>query len=74
MFNLESLGKIILSIGGLLILIGLVVTLMGRFTGLGRLPGDIFIQRENFTFYFPLATTILISIVLTLLLNFFRRF
>ncbi|UNC92622.1 DUF2905 domain-containing protein [Candidatus Contubernalis alkaliaceticus] len=74
MFNLESLGRIILSIGGLLILIGLVVTLMGRFTGLGRLPGDIFIQRDNFTFYFPLATTIIISIVLTLLLNFFRRF
>ncbi len=74
MFNVEGLGRIILTIGGLLIIIGLVVTVLGRFTGIGRLPGDIFIQRENFTFYFPLATTILISIILSLLLNLFRRF
>lgn len=74
MFNVEGLGRIILTIGGLLIIIGLVVTMLGRFTGIGRLPGDIFIQRENFTFYFPLATTILISIILSLLLNLFRRF
>lgn len=74
MFNIEGLGKIILYMGGLLIIIGLVVSLLGRFTGIGRLPGDIFIQRENFTFYFPLATTILISIILSLLLNLFRRF
>ena len=74
MFNVDGLGRIILTIGGLLIIIGLVVTVLGRFTGIGRLPGDIFIQRENFTFYFPLATTILISIILSLLLNLFRRF
>ena len=74
MFNVDGLGRIILTIGGLLIIIGLVVTMLGRFTGIGRLPGDIFIQRENFTFYFPLATTILISIILSLLLNLFRRF
>ncbi len=74
MFNVEGLGRIILTIGGFMVLIGLVITLLGRFTGIGRLPGDIFIQRENFTFYFPLATTIIVSIILSLLLNLFRRF
>jgi hypothetical protein len=49
-------------------LIGGLLLLGGRIPWLGRLPGDILIQRRNFTFYFPLATGILISIVLTLFL------
>ncbi len=74
MFNFESFGKIIIGVGGFLILLGIFVYLTGRFFGLGRLPGDIFIQRENFTFYFPLATSIIISIILTVLFNLIRRF
>ncbi len=74
MFNFESFGKIIIGIGAFLIILGVVVYLTGKIFGIGRLPGDIFIQRENFTFYFPLATSIIISIVLTILLNLFRRF
>ncbi len=70
--NLELFGRLLL-IGGILIAaVGLLFLLFGRF-GLGRLPGDIFIQRENITFYFPLATMILISIILTLIVNFIRR-
>lgn len=70
--NLELFGRFLL-IGGILIAaVGLLFLLFGRF-GLGRLPGDIFIQRENITFYFPLATMILISIILTLIVNFIRR-
>jgi len=72
MFNIEAFGRILLIGGGLIAFVGLLFLLFGRL-GLGRLPGDILIQRENFTFYFPLATMIIISIVLTLIFNFFRR-
>jgi len=70
--NLESLGRLLLIGGGLIALTGLILVVVNRL-GLGRLPGDIFIQRENFTFYFPLATMIIISIILSLLVNLIRR-
>lgn len=72
MFNLESIGRFLLAGGVLVALAGLVLILLGR-VGLGRLPGDILIQRENFTLYFPLATMILVSVILTLVVNFLRR-
>jgi hypothetical protein len=72
MSTLESFGKLLLVGGGLIAGVGLLILIFGRL-GLGRLPGDIFIQRDNFTFYFPLATMILISVLLTLLVNLFRR-
>jgi len=72
MSTLESFGKLLLVGGGLIAGVGLLILIFGRLD-LGRLPGDIFIQRDNFTFYFPLATMILISILLTLLVNLFRR-
>ncbi len=58
------LGVVIAAIGGLLMLSG-KITWLGQY--LGRLPGDIIIQRKNFTFYFPLATSILISLLFTLI-------
>jgi len=58
--------------GGLMFLIGLVLTLLGRM-GLGRLPGDVVVERGNFTFYFPLVTSILLSLVLSGLLWLLRR-
>ncbi len=70
--NLEAFGRLLLIGGGLIAFVGLLFLVFGRL-GLGRLPGDIFIQRENITFYLPLATMIIISIVLTLLVNLFRR-
>ena len=70
--SLESLGKLLLIMGGFIIIAGLLLLLFGRL-GLGRLPGDIFIRRENFVFYFPVVTTLLISILLTLLINLIRR-
>ncbi|MFO7951921.1 MAG: DUF2905 domain-containing protein [Bacillota bacterium] len=69
---MEAFGRILLIGGGLIAFIGLLFLVFGRL-GLGRLPGDILIQRENFTFYFPMATMIIISIVLTLIFNFLRR-
>lgn len=66
-------GRMLMIVGGLLVLLGAVFTLGGRIPWLGRLPGDIIIERPNFTFYFPIATSILISIVLSLLAAAFRR-
>ncbi len=48
--------------------IGIIMLLAGRVPWIGRLPGDIYIQRRNFTFYFPLTTSIIVSIILTLIL------
>jgi uncharacterized membrane protein (DUF106 family) len=70
--SLESFGRILIIGGGLLAATGLLLLLVSRL-GIGRLPGDIFIQRGNFTFYFPLVTMLVISIILTILINFIRR-
>jgi len=60
-------------LGVALVVIGVLVQFAGRIPWLGRLPGDISIQRENFSFYFPLTTSIVVSVVLSLLLWLFRR-
>lgn len=70
---IEHLGKALLIIGLIVAAIGGLLLLSGKIPFLGRLPGDIIVHRKNFTFYFPLATSILISIILTLLLSFFGR-
>ncbi|MDQ6801934.1 MAG: DUF2905 family protein [Acidobacteriota bacterium] len=59
-------------VGGVLLLAGIALTAFGGL-GLGRLPGDFVYRRGNFTFYFPIVTSILLSIVLSLLLWLFRR-
>jgi len=64
------MGRILIILGLVIALIGLLVTLG---VPIGRLPGDFTIRRGNFTFYFPLASSILASIVLTLLLMFLTR-
>ncbi len=74
MNSLADLGKIILILGLFMVVTGGILMLVGKIPGLGRLPGDIFMQRGNFTFYFPVVTMIIVSVVLTLLLNLiFRR-
>ncbi|MBF0567115.1 MAG: DUF2905 domain-containing protein [Nitrospirae bacterium] len=70
---IEHLGKALLIMGIIVALIGGLLLLSGKIPFLGRLPGDIIIHRKNFTFYFPLATSIIISIILTLLFSFFGR-
>jgi len=64
----NDIGKILVAFGLLIALAGVVLVLVGRVPWIGRLPGDIHIQRGNFIFYFPLATSLLLSVVLTLLL------
>jgi hypothetical protein len=68
-----SLGKMLL-IGGLIIAtFGLLLMTASRIPFLGNLPGDIAIQRGNFSFFFPIVTCIVLSAVLTIVLNLFRR-
>ena len=67
---LVGFGVLLVILGGLLLAVG---TLSGKVPWLGRLPGDIYIERKNWSFYFPLATSILISIVLTVLFSLFGR-
>lgn len=65
---MNDIGKILVGFGLLIALAGVVLVLVGRVPWIGRLPGDIHIQRGNFIFYFPLATSLLLSVVLSLLL------
>jgi len=70
MFDLSGVGKILIFFGAILIIFGGIIVLVSRFFPLGKiLPGDIYYRspKGNFTFYFPIVTCILISIVLTLL-------
>ena len=69
---LSNLGKLLIILGLVFIVLGLIFIWGVRIPWLGRLPGDISIQRKNFSLYFPLATCILISIILTLLFWLFR--
>jgi hypothetical protein len=72
---MSELGKALIGLGVLIALIGALVLLAGRFgLPLGRLPGDIAYKGKNVSFYFPLATCILISVVLSVILYFLSRF
>ena len=66
MMPLNGVGKLLIGLGGLLIIIGAALVLVGKIPWLGKLPGDIYIERRNFTFFFPLTTSILVSLVLSL--------
>ena len=63
---MEEIGKTMILFGAIFFIVGAVILLIGKIPGLGRLPGDIVIQSENFSCFFPIATSILLSIVLTL--------
>jgi DUF2905 family protein len=71
--GMDSLAKSLILFGVVLALLGLGLLLAGKIPFLGRLPGDIFIRRERWSFYFPLTTSILVSILLTLLFSLFSR-
>ena len=74
-FNPQQFGKLIFIAGLVVAAAGLLIMLLSK-TGLFRLPGDIFVNKENFKFYFPVASCIIISAVLTLLfwiINYFRK-
>lgn len=68
----QEFGKALIGIGVVLVIIGIIFLLGGKF-GIGHLPGDIILKRGNFTFYFPLMSSIILSVVLTLILWLFRK-
>ena len=68
-----ELGRIIMIVGAILLVLGLVLVFSDRIPWLGRLPGDIVVKRQGFTLYIPVVTMILLSVVLTALLNLFWR-
>jgi hypothetical protein len=70
---MSGLGKMLIVFGVILAVVGVVLLLAPKIPWLGKLPGDITYRGERFTFYFPLATCILISILLSLILYLFRR-
>lgn len=70
---MAELGKTLLLFGSVLMVIGAVLVFGGKLPWLGRLPGDIMIQRDNFTFYFPLVSSLVVSVVLSVLFLLFRR-
>jgi len=67
--DLSSLGRMLIIFGAILLGLGLLFLVGGRIPFLGRLPGDIVLQRDGLTVFFPLATMILVSVVLTIVLN-----
>lgn len=70
---MPAIGKVFIIFGILFIVIGLAFMFGDKIPFLGKLPGDIYIKKERFSFYFPITTSILISIILTILFSIFRK-
>ena len=68
-----DLGRLLMIVGAVVFALGAVLALAGRLPWLGRLPGDLLIERGPVTFYFPLATSLIVSVALPLLFWLFRR-
>ncbi len=68
-----SFGRLLVISGAVLVVVGLAFMLSSKIPWLGRLPGDIYIKKKNVSFYFPLGTSILLSIILSLILWFINR-
>lgn len=70
---MESIGRTLVIVGLVIAGLGAVLMLGGKIPWIGKLPGDILIERKNFSFYFPLATSILVSLLLSLVFWFLGR-
>ena len=68
-----DMARTLIVVGSILVVLGLTLSLLGKIPGFGKLPGDILIKKENFTFYFPLVTCLLISAILSLILYLWNR-
>lgn len=73
MVGFEGFAKLLILFGIVLTVLGGLLLVMGKIPFIGRLPGDFYIQKGNFAFYFPLTTSILISLLLTFLFSLFSR-
>ncbi len=71
---MEGLGKILLIVGGVIVIIGLILVFSNHIPFLGKLPGDIFVEKDGFSFYFPLVTLLILSIFITIIVNVILHF
>jgi len=71
--QLQPFGKLLIITGAIIVIIGVVLLFADKIPFIGRLPGDIYIKKKNFTIYIPLATSILLSIILSLIFYFFKH-
>jgi hypothetical protein len=70
---MAPMGKILVILGIVMVLVGLAFMFGDKIPFFGKLPGDIYVKKERFSFYFPLTTSIVISIILTILFSIFRK-
>ena len=66
---MEGIGRILLIVGGIIVILGLILIFSQHIPFLGKLPGDIFIKREGFSFYFPIVTLLVLSLLITIIVN-----
>ncbi|KKS98533.1 MAG: hypothetical protein UV73_C0001G0054 [Candidatus Gottesmanbacteria bacterium GW2011_GWA2_43_14] len=70
---MADIGKLLITLGIVLVLLGFFFTFSVKIPFIGKLPGDILIKKDGFTFYFPLTTSIIISLLVSLILKFFQK-
>ncbi|MBN1687479.1 MAG: DUF2905 domain-containing protein [Candidatus Omnitrophica bacterium] len=70
---MNEMSRILIGAGVVLVITGVMAGLFSKFSGIGKLPGDLVIRRGDFSFYFPVVTCLVMSVLLTFLLNFFGR-
>lgn len=73
MNEFQSIGKLLIIVGVVFLLCGIVITFWDKIPFIGKLPGDIVYKGKNFTFYFPIVTSILLSIIISLILYFLKK-
>ena len=71
---MEGLGKILLIVGGIIIILGLILVFSNHIPFIGKLPGDIFMKKDGFSFYFPIVTLLILSILITVIVNVILHF
>jgi hypothetical protein len=71
---MEGLGKILLIVGGIIIILGLILVFSNHIPFIGKLPGDIFVKKDGFSFYFPIVTLLILSILITVIVNVILHF
>ena len=70
--QLEPFAKTLIGVGVLIVIVGIIMLIGGKL-GIGKLPGDIYIEKGHFSFYFPIATSIMISVVLSIIFSFLKK-
>ena len=73
MSGFSDLGKVLIVLGAFIAGIGVLLLMGDKIPWIGRLPGDILVKKERFTFYFPIVTCIILSVLLTIIFSLFRK-